>query len=400
MKIAIIGGGASGLMAGGFLADKGCEITIFDGNEKCGKKIYITGKGRCNVTNNCSPETYLSNVVNGSKFMFSAIRGFTCQDTMDFFEGKGVRLKTERGNRVFPESDKASDIIKALLSHCKNCKINLNEKVVAIEKKEDEFIIKTQEYQYKFDKVIIATGGKSYSSTGSCGDGYKFAEKLGHNIIKPRPALVPIKIEDKFCSSLEGLSLKNVTLNAKIDGKMQSNFGEMLFTFDAISGPIALSMSSYIANAKNVELAIDFKPALNETQLEERILRDFNSNLNKNITYIIKGLLPNRLVDIFLDKVAIDGQTKVNSVKVEGRKSIVKLLKNFPIEFGGLYDIEAGIITAGGVDLKEVNPKTMESKKCIGLYFVGEVLDIDCLTGGFNLQTAFSTAVACAKNLN
>lgn len=400
MKIAIIGGGASGLMAGGFLAGKGHLVTIFDSNEKCGKKIYITGKGRCNLTNNCSEEEYLANVVNGSKFMFSAIKGFNCQETMAFFEEKGLKLKTERGNRVFPESDRASDVIKALLLHCKNCQINLDEGVLNIEKGEEDFIIKTNKNIYTFDKVIVATGGKSYPATGSKGDGYKFAEKLGHNIIKPRSALVPIKIKDKFCVQLEGLSLKNVILKAKYGKKEKELFGEMLFTSDAISGPIALSMSSFISQEKSVELVIDFKPALSEEQLDARLLRDFSANLNKNLSYIIKGLLPARLVDIFLGFIKIDGQTKVNSVKAQQRKAIVEGLKKFSLQFGGLYEVETGIVTAGGVDLKEVNPKTMESKICQGLYFIGEVLDIDCLTGGFNLQTAFSTAYACAKYID
>ena len=400
MKIAIIGGGASGLMAGGFLAKKGHSVTIFDGNEKCGKKIYITGKGRCNLTNNCSVENYLANVVNGEKFMFSAIRGFTCQDTMDFFENKGLKLKTERGDRVFPQSDKASDVTKALLSHCKNCNFNLNERVLSVENTNERFVLKTEIKNHEFDRVIIATGGKSYSATGSRGDGYKLAQMFGHKIIKPRPALVPIKIKDKFCESLEGLSLKNVSLNAKINEKIKTLFGEMLFTNDAISGPIALSMSSFISKAENIELSIDFKSALSHEQLEARLMRDFASNLNKNLSYIIKGLLPSRLVDVFLKKADIDGQMKVNSVKVEDRKKMVRLLKDFSLSYGGLYDVEAGIVTAGGVELKEVNPKTMESKLCKGLYFIGEVLDIDCLTGGFNLQTAFSTAYACAKYLD
>ncbi len=400
MIIAIIGGGASGLMAGGFLAEKGHSVTIFDGNEKCGKKIYITGKGRCNLTNNCSEEEYLANVVNGSKFMFSAIKGFTCQDTMSFFEEKGLRLKTERGNRVFPESDKASDVTKALLLHCKKCNINLNENVLEVGKENQQFFVKTQNQNYIFDKVIIATGGKSYPATGSRGDGYKFAQSFGHKVIKPHSALVPIKIKDKFCSSLEGLSLKNVALIVKMDNKEKEIFGEMLFTNDAISGPIALSMSSFISNAKNIELNLDFKPALTEEQLEARLLRDFSANLNKNISYIIKGLLPARLVDVFLKKLQLDGQTKVNSIKTEVRKAIIKLLKKFPLMFDGLYGVETGIVTAGGVDLKEVSPKTMESKFCPGLYFIGEVLDIDCLTGGFNLQTAFSTAFACAKYID
>ncbi|MBQ8444670.1 MAG: NAD(P)/FAD-dependent oxidoreductase [Clostridia bacterium] len=396
MRIAIIGGGASGLMAGGFLAENN-EVTIFDGNEKVGKKLFITGKGRCNVTNNCSKEEFLNNVVHGQKFMMSAINGFDSADTMEFFENLGLPLKTERGNRVFPISDKSSDVIKALEYHAKECEIKLNEKVLAITKNGKDFTVKTEKNTYSFDRVIIATGGKSYPATGSQGDGYKFAKMFGHKIVEPRPALVPIKIKNKFCASLEGLSLKNVTLKAEIDGKKNNLFGEMLFTADAISGPIALSLSSYLGEAKNVELAIDFKPALSEEVLEKRILKDFEANLNKNISFIIKGLLPRRLVNIFLTRVEIDGQLKVNSVTTLMRKNIVQLLKDFPIEYNGLYPVEAGIITSGGVNLKEVNPKTMESKLVQGLYFIGEVLDVDCLTGGFNLQVAFATAVACAK---
>ena len=400
MKIAIIGGGASGLMAGGFLTDQGHLVTIFDGNEKCGKKLFITGKGRCNVTNNCSEEEYLSNVVHGNKFMFSSIRGFNCQDTMSFFEEKGVKLKTERGNRVFPESDKSSDIIKALVNHCKGCDFVLNEKVENIYKDGEKFVVSSQNGKYQFDRVIISTGGKSYAGTGSKGDGYKFAKQFGHKIISLRPALVPIRLQDRFCAGLEGLSLKNVELKAEFDNKTKKMFGEMLFTSDAISGPIALSLSSFISDAQNLSLSLDFKPALSAEQLEARILRDFSNNLNKNLSYIIKGLLPLRLVDVFLKKIEISSTTKVNSVTVEQRKKIVENLKNFKLTYDGLYPIETGIVIAGGVDTKEVNPKTMESKICQGLYFIGEVLDVDCLTGGFNLQTAFSTAYACAKYMN
>jgi len=398
MKIAIIGGGASGLMAGGFLAEEN-EVVVFDGNEKVGKKLFITGKGRCNITNNSSKEEFLKNVVNGQKFMMSAINNFDSQDTMAFFEGYGLELKTERGNRVFPLSDKSSDVIKALEIHAKECEIKLNEKVLALYKENEKFVIKTENQTYNFDRVIIATGGKSYTGTGSTGDGYKFAKMLGHNVVEPKAALVPIRLKNKFIADLEGLSLKNVTLKSTINGKKKTLFGEMLFTNDAITGPIALSMSSYIGNAEDVWLSIDFKPALNEEVLEKRILKDFENNLNKNIRYIMKGLLPNRLVDIFLNRVEIDSQTKVNSITLAMRKNIVQLLKDFPIEYNGLYPIEAGIITSGGVNLKEVNPKTMQSKLVDGLYFIGEVLDVDCLTGGFNLQVAFSTAVACAKNM-
>ena len=398
MKIAIIGGGASGLMSGGFLSQEH-EVVIFDGNEKLGKKLFITGKGRCNVTNNCDSETFFSNVINGQKFMFSSYNQFNSQDTIDFFTEKGLSLKVERGNRVFPTSDKSSDVIKVLEQHCKDCDIRLSEQVACISKQNDLFSVKTNQGEYLFDRVIIACGGKSYPGTGSKGDGYKFAKMLGHEIVNPMPALVPIRIKDSFCSSLEGLSLKNVSLNAKIDGKTYSLFGEMLFTFDAISGPIALSLSSHISRAKEVELKLDFKPALTEETLENRLLKEFEEAKNKNITFIIKGLLPRRLVDVFLIKSGIDPEQKINSITVAQRKMIVNLLKNFPLEFEELYPIEAGIITSGGVNTKQVNPKTMESKIVSGLYFIGEVLDVDCLTGGFNLQVAFSTAVACARNI-
>lgn len=401
MNIAIIGGGASGLFAGGILCDAEQQISIFDGNEKVGKKIYITGKGRCNLTNNTTVEEYLNNVVNGSKFMMSAINRFDCQDTINFFENNGLPLKTERGNRVFPVSDKASDVTKVLLNRVKDCDLKLNEKVVFIkeDKESNKLLVKTEKEEYLFDKVIVATGGKSYPATGSSGDGYKFAKMLGIEVVKLRSALVPIKLNDKFCSLLQGLSLKNVTLKATINGKKRELFGEMLFTNDGISGPIALSMSSYIAENQNVSLSIDLKPALSEEQLEKRLLRDFNENLNKNISYIIKGLLPRSLVSVFLNVCEIKEELKVNSITHEMRKTIIKKLKDFKLSYSSLYPLECGIVTGGGISLKEINPKSMESKKVKGLYFIGEVLDIDCLTGGFNLQTAFSTAYACATSI-
>lgn len=398
-KILIIGGGASGLFAGGMLANKGFDVTIIEKNEKCGKKIYITGKGRCNFTNNCTKEEFLTNVVHGEKFMMSAINQFDCQSTIKFFDELGLKSKTERGNRVFPVSDKASDVTKTLLKNASDCNIKLNEKVEEIICKNDKFEVKTSKDKYIFDKVIVSTGGKSYPATGSEGDGYNFASKLGINVIKPKSALVPIKIKDKFCKDLQGLSLKNVTLKAKIDGKDKSFFGEMLFASDAITGPIALSLSSFIEEEKKVDLHLDLKPALSEEQLEKRLLKDFQENLNKNIKFIIKGLLPNSLVDVFLKRIEIKEDKKVNSITSQERKAIIKLLKDFTLTYDRLYPIETGIVTSGGIDLKQINPKTMESKQIKGLYFIGEVLDVDCLTGGFNMQTAFSTAYACANNM-
>jgi hypothetical protein len=398
MKILVIGGGASGLFAGGLLSNKGYDVTIIEQNEKFGKKIYITGKGRCNFTNLCSKEEFLSNVVNGQKFMMSAINQFGPEDAIEFFENHGMKTKVERGNRAFPISDKASDVTRTLQKYADGCKFIFNEKVKKITKNEF-FEVKTDKNKYIFDKVIIATGGKSYPLTGSKGDGYNFAKDFALNIIEPKGALVPIRLKDKFCASLQGLSLKNVTLSAKNEKIKKSFFGEMLFTNDGISGPIALSLSSYINRENNIELSLDLKPALSLEQIEERLKRDFNQNLNKNISYVIRGLMPNSLGEVFLKCTGIDKDKKVNSITVTERKNIAQSLKNFKLSYDGLYPIETGIVTSGGVDLKEINPKTMECKKIKGLYFVGEVLNVDCLTGGFNMQTAFSTAFACANNI-
>lgn len=397
MRVAIIGGGASGLFAGGILSKAGVDTCIFDGNEKLGKKLYITGKGRCNLTNDCPVESYLENVVNGKKFMQSAINKFNCQDTMKYFEALGCPLKVERGGRVFPVSDKSSDVIKVLTKSVTSCDIHLNEKVKTIIKQDNTFKIVTDLNSYTFDKVIVASGGKSYQATGSKGDGYNFAKSFFLNVVPPRSALCPIKLKDDFCKELQGLSLKNVKLCAKTESKSYEFFGEMLFTGDGISGPIALSLSSFLNEEKMAELYIDFKPALSREQLEERLKRDISSNLNKEASFLIKSLLPKNLVELFLQTCNIDKHKKLNSLTVKERQNIVSNLNHFALSFNGLYPVESGIITAGGVDLKEINPKTMEAKKVPNLYFIGEVLDIDCLTGGYNLQTAFSTAYACAN---
>lgn len=396
MKVAIVGAGASGLFLGGLLSNSETEVTIFDGNEKCGKKIFITGKGRCNITNACDNETYLSNVVNGEKFMRSAISKFTPFDTINFFEEQGLAVKVERGNRVFPVSDKSSDVIKVLENYCRNAEIKLHEKVVAIKSQSDKFLVKTEKSSYTFDKVVIATGGKSYSATGSSGDGYKFAKMLGHNVVSLVPALVPIELKDKI-SDMQGLPLKNVTLYAVADGKKYSFFGEMLFTDIGITGPIVLTMSSYINRAKNVDLYIDFKPALSEEQLDARLLREFESGKNKNLFNILRTLFPKNFINYFLSKAELNEQRQANSITVIERRRLKTLIKHFPIAYKGVYPIDAGVVTSGGVDLKEVNPSSMESKIHKGLYFIGEVLDVDCLTGGFNLQIAFSTAYACGQ---
>ena len=329
--------------------------------------------------------------------MKSALSNFNSFDTLSFFENLGLEAKTERGNRVFPQSDKSSDVIKALLDHCEGVEFHFNEKVEAINKK-DRFVVVTSKNKYEFDRVIVATGGVSYSATGSTGDGYKFAKVFGHNIVDIKPALVPIILQDDFVKSLQGLSLKNVKLKVEFEGKKIEEFGEMMFTDNGITGPIVLKISSLINRHKVDKIAIDFKPALDEKKLELRLLREFENAKNKNISNVMKTLLPSSLIDVFLKHCSISLDKKINSITVAERRVIIENLKNFELKFKSLADINLGIITSGGVDLNEINPKTMESKLIPGLYFIGEVLDIDAFTGGFNLQIAFSTAVKCSQN--
>ena len=397
MKVAIIGAGASGLMLGGLLVKKGFDVTIFDHNEKAGKKLFITGKGRCNITNLCDETEFLKNVVRGGKFLTSALYSFNSYDTVEFFNNLHLKTKVERGNRVFPESDKSSDVIKALLKHCEGVSFVFNENIDKITKVGEFFKVTVKNKSYIVDKVVIATGGASYKATGSDGSGYKLAERLGHRVEKIVPALCPIKLNDDV-RTLMGLSLKNVTLKAKFDGKKKEFFGEMMFTGDGITGPIVLSMSSFVNRAKGVELALDLKPALTLEQLDARLLRDFEENKNKNISYIFKGLMPSSLVSFFAKKCGVDESKKVHEILKEERRKICETLKNFPLAFKSLYPLDAGIITSGGVALDEINPKTFESKLVKNLYFIGEVLDIDALTGGFNLQIAFSTAYKCGES--
>ena len=397
MKVCIIGAGASGLLCGGCIASYGHDVTIFDGNEKAGKKIYITGKGRCNFTNVCDNDEFLSNVVRGKKFLFSALNGFSSYDTLSFFSELGMEFVVERGNRAFPKSNKASDVTKALLKHCKDVKFSFNEAVKAVSKRGDAFAVKTAKSEHVFDAVVVATGGKSYEATGSTGFGYSVAKSLGHTIVDLKPALVPIVLNDKFVSSMEGLSLKNVELHVQTDKNKYSQFGEMMFTDKGITGPIVLSMSSFINREHVKDIYIDLKPALSEEQLDKRLLREFAEQSNKNLANVMKNLLPISLVEPFLKKIQLPNDKKCNSITLSERKNIICVLKRFTLSFNSLYNLNVGVVTSGGVDLNEVNPKTMESKKHKNLFFIGEVLDIDALTGGFNLQIAFSTAYACAK---
>lgn len=403
MKIAVIGGGASGMMAAGVCAKNGHNVDLFEANEKLGKKIYITGKGRCNVTNCSDAEEILRNVVNNSKFLYSALYAFDSFSTINFFENMGIPIKIERGNRAFPESDKSSDIIKALSNFdIKNgVKILLNHKVINIYKSGDFFNINTTFGMYNtYDSVICCTGGMTYSATGSTGDGYKFAKNFGHNIVEPRPGLVPILLKDNYINNIQGLSLKNVKLIALKNGKVYKEiFGEMLFTSNGISGPIVLSMSSYINRQNDISLKIDFKPALTNEQLHKRLLRDIESIKEKQTSTLIGGLLPNSLIEPFLSKCNIDKCKKVKSLTTKDIDCIVYTLKNFDLLYNGVDKLDYGIITSGGVDIHEINPQTMESKLIKGLYFAGEVLNVDALTGGFNLQIAFATGYLAGNSI-
>lgn len=375
-------------MMAGIIASRHGQVSLFEKNEKLGKKLYITGKGRCNLTNNKDISEFFPAVVRNPEFLYSAFYQFTNQDLQNLIP---LDFKVERGDRVFPQSDKSSDIIRALEKILREAGVQVykNTPVLDLEK-EDQFILKTKEGTQAFDRVILATGGKSYPVTGSTGDGYRFAQKFGHSLVPLRGGLVGILLEDSFVKDLEGLSLRNVSLKARGDRKL-SLFGEALFTGQGLSGPIALTMSSYINRWKKVDLALDLKPGLTPEKLDQAILRDFQEGPNKEIQTILAGRLPHRLVDVFLSVLGLDPHKKVNEITKAQRKSLVETMKNFPLHYGGLDKLDHAIITSGGVDVKEVDPSTMESKKIPGLYFCGEVLDLDALTGGYNLQIAFST---------
>lgn len=406
MKVCIIGGGASGMMAALLIAQKKHQVILLEKNEKLGKKIYITGKGRCNLTNAVIGNEFLANVVSNPKFVLSSEIRFNSSDTMRVFEDLGVPLKIERGNRVFPESDKASDITKALERRLKlfNVDIRLNTEVkeILVQDSVATGVKLANDEIINADAVIVATGGVSYPLTGSTGDGYKFAESVGHKIIEPKPALVSMEICDSDINILAGLSLKNVRIGAKEKNKtiFTSPIGEMLFTGNGISGPIVLTTSSNINRnlPENITICIDFKPGLDDFALFNRIERDIVTLKSKQFSSLLEGLLPKSLVDIFVKRLGINKEKKVSQLSKEERESLVQLLKNFPLKLKKLDDIEHAVVTSGGVCVKEIKPKNMESKIVSKLYFIGEVLDIDALTGGFNLQLAFSTAASCASD--
>ena len=405
MNVAVIGGGAAGLMAAHAAARNGNKVTIYEKNSKCGKKIYITGKGRCNFTNNVPPDEFLQNVVNNAKFLTGAIYSFSPQRCIEFFEDGGMPVKVERGNRAFPVSDKASDVTKCLENYCKNVGVDicLDEEVTdytILDSTVSDII--TSKGTKKVDKIIVCTGGLSYPSTGSTGDGYKFALKAGHTITQPKQALCGINLAGSFYKKLQGLTLKNVKLTAVYNDKVVfSQMGEMLFTHFGISGPLVLSMSSLInrLELRKIKLLLDFKPALGDETLDRRILRDFEGAANKSIHNCLRNLLPVSVIDEVLSRAAISPDKKVNCITRAERAALLTSIKNFDMIMASLRGFEESIITSGGVNVKEINPKTMESKLVKGLYFCGEVLDVDAFTGGFNLQIAFATGFAAGNSI-
>lgn len=403
LKIAIIGGGAAGLFAG---ANSGTEmdVTIFEKNKFTGKKLLITGKGRCNVTTSCDSEAFFRNIPVNSRFMYSSFNSFNNIDTMDFFEKLGVELKVERGDRVFPVSDKASDIRDALYRKCLENGVRfVYQEVKSLKKTDDVFLLSTSVGDFEFDRVVIATGGVSYPLTGSTGDGYKFSADFNHTVVPPKPSLVPLVCREKHCRALMGLSLKNTALTiTDPDGKaVYKDFGEMLFTHYGISGPMVLSASSHLRNIGEMQYTahLDLKPALDKEALDKRILSDFSENKNRDFHNSLTRLLPSKLIDTVVLLTGIPPRKKVNEITKAERQTLVELLKDFTLTITATRPISEAIITSGGIATSEVNPKTMESKLVRGLYFIGEVLDVDAYTGGFNLQIAFSTAFAAIENL-
>jgi len=401
-KIAVIGGGAAGLMAAGEAARFGADVTLFEKNEKLGKKLIITGKGRCNVTNLCDINEFMQNVATNGKFLYSALNYFTPQDCINFFENLGAELKVERGNRVFPASDKSFDIIDALkkFADINGVKIKFAE-VKKILAENGAVTGLTADTAYKFDSVIICTGGMSYKSTGSDGDGYRFARELGHKITELKPSLVPLEIHERWCSDLMGLSLKNITLAVWEDNKkIFEELGEMLFTHFGVSGPLVLSASSHIRHigAKDYKLRLDLKPGLSGEQLDKRVLSDFEKYKNKDFKNCLDDLLPKKLIPVIIKLSNINPDKKVNEITRAERLELVKLLKNLELSVKKFRPIDEAIITCGGIDTREIQSNKMESKLVGGLYFAGEIIDVDAYTGGFNLQIAFATGKLAGKN--
>lgn len=404
--VAVIGGGAAGMLAAGAAAEHGASVILIEKNKYLGKKLGITGKGRCNITNSADLSEIMENIPSNPRFLYSAFNAFSNNDIISLIESCGVKTKVERGGRVFPVSDKAADVVGALKKFLKDNGVRAvngeaeeiltdNNKVIGVKLKSGA--------QISADSVIVATGGKSYPQTGSTGDGYKFAQKLGHTVVEPKASLVPMVCEEKWVSELMGLSLKNIAISVVNESgrEVYSDFGEMIFTHYGVSGPVILSASSRLSDLgiKKYTLKIDLKPALDEKTLDKRLLRDFGENKNKDFINSLSALLPQKLIPVVTRLSEINERKKVNEITKAERAALISVLKGLTLTLTEKRPIEEAIITSGGVSVKEINPKTMESKKTCGLYFAGEVIDVDAYTGGFNLQIAFSTAYCAAMNM-
>ena len=416
MKVIIIGGGPAGMLAAISAAKENNEVIILEKNNSLGRKLLITGKGRCNITSSIEIDEFIKNIPGNGRFLYSAFQNYTNQDIIKLIESNGIKVKEERGNRIFPVTDKAEDVLNCLIKEIKkykNIEIKTGKKVETILTENGEVLgVKLESGEKIFgSKIVLATGGKSYPLTGSDGDGYKMAKSLGHTIEKIRGSLVPLTGEQRLCQSMQGLSLRNVKITIKDiekNKKIYDDFGELLFTHFGVSGPIILSSSAHLLRYKDIDrllkeskvkLYIDLKPALSNEELDFRIRRDFEEIKNKEFKNSLEKLLPKKMIPAILDLTGIDINKKVNSITKEERQKLVELLKNFEINIDGFRPVEEAIVTAGGISIKEINPKTMESKIVRGLYFAGEIIDVDAYTGGFNLQIAYSTGYTAGLNL-
>ena len=415
-KVVVIGGGPAGMMAAITAAENGNEVLIIEKMPSFGKKLLITGKGRCNITSSLYMSEFIKNTPGNGRFLYSAFQNYTNTDIIEFLKKQGLEVKEERGNRIFPVTDKSLDVLKCFTDRMNelNIQYKLNTTVEKILTQNNEVTaVRTDREMIKTDKVILATGGKSYPLTGSTGDGYKIAKALGHNIVPIKPSLVPLEVYEKEeCKKVQGLSLRNVGIKIIDTDKKKTvyeDFGEMIFTHFGISGPTILSGSAHLAKYKEVDyllrskyitVSIDLKPALTEEQLDDRILRDFKEFKNKQFKHSLDKLLPQKMIPLIIELSKIDENKRVNEITREERKTLIQLLKNFTITIKGFRPVEEAIITCGGIDTKEINPKTMESKLIKGLYFAGEIIDVDAYTGGFNLQIAYSTGYTAGTNAN
>ncbi len=404
-RVIVVGGGAAGMMAAITAAESGADVTLLERNDRMGKKLRITGKGRCNLTNDCDLNEFLTNVPTNPRFLYAALSRFSTADTKQFFESLGVPLKTERGKRVFPVSDKAGDVVAALDRRLRALGVHIFHKRVHNILIRDGVAIgvSTSDGEIPADAVILCTGGRSYPQTGSDGDGYRFARAAGHTVETPSPSLVPLIAEGRLCPSLQGLSLKNVALSVvdTTTGKsVFEDFGEMLFTHFGLTGPLVLSASAHLKDiaSKKYEARIDLKPALDEKTLDARLLSDFEKYRNRDLINALDDLLPQKLIEPFIGYCGLDGRKKIHSITREERERMVKALRGLSVRVIGFRPIDEAIVTRGGISVKEINPKTMESKLVSGLYFAGEIIDVDAYTGGFNLQIAFSTAVVAGES--